>query len=335
MKKALIVLLILGLAGGLFAQSFSGHVQTGARVDFGDDVTIKADGDGSAARARLSFASSDDNWGVSAGAKIDVLSDSTTTSIEQDGFSGWVKFGDGMFRLQAGRSVGGGGWQATSWKDWNIGGSAAGARLNVTAIPGLDFGVVFGFPKQGVMAAEIGNFLQETGVGAKYDAGIFVAGTQFKLLSPETTGSDMDVNWWFDAKVPLPFLTVEFESRFLNLLEKQTPNKFVGLKLSGDVGDLGWSVSGTTTLADDFDLAADVGLWYGIPISNDKASLEVGADASLTATPTFKMTDWDVYASLGYNLNSKVSMSTVFEVDGDFDFSKIEPWLRWRIRYNF
>jgi hypothetical protein len=341
MKKALVVFLILAVAGGLFAQSFNGSVETGAKVTLKDDMTVEAnDNDGHAVKARLTFTNSGDDWGVNVGVNADRNKDNTTGSGHYFGnLNGWVKFGGGMFKLTAGNGGTGGVWQATGFKDWQVPGSNAGARLEITPISALNFGFVFGFPNKGVKANELGNFFQETGIGAKYDAGIFVAGFGLKLFSPETGDiAETDATVSLDAKVPLAGLfTVEFDTLFENVLEKKATamSKFVGLKLSGDVAGLSWDANATTTLADDFDLAAGAGLGYGITL-NDKAGVDFGAGADFTVMPSFSFDSWDVSAQYNYQLiPSKVNTWLKFSVEGDGEFNDITPALQWYLKYSF
>jgi hypothetical protein len=335
MKKALIVLLILGLAGGLFAQTFSGYVQTGALFTFtGDNPVVAWDDDARPVRANLDFKSAGDDWGVSTSANAGVESDNAPYGITIDGMNGWVNFG-GIFTLSAGKGGTGGAWQATTWKDWAFGSGNFGVRLNIKPIDGLSLGLRLGFPNNGVKADKLENFLLETGFGAKYDAGIFVVGTHLKLFSEETGDiPETDATWWLDAKVPLSILTVEFESRFQNLLGKKAAmDKFLGLKLSGSVVGLDWNVWGSTTLADEFDLAAGAGVSYGIPI-DDKASAEVGASANLTVLKDSSFDGLNVYADYNYKFTSNVSTYFELGVDGDKDFN-LTPTLQWRIKYSF
>jgi hypothetical protein len=232
MKKALIVFLILAVAGGLFADpGFTGSVKTGALFTFSDDAAYQARGkmsDGwrdEAVRAALSFTNGGDDFGVTISGLATVpnnVDKAGAGGINIDAFNGWVTFAQ-MFTLTAGKGIGGN-WQATSDVfDRNISSSNAGARLNIKPIPGLDFGLAFGYPNQGSNAKKFENFLKETGIGAKYDAGIFVVGTSLDLRSEEFEGyPDMDGNWLFDAKIPLAGLfTVHLDGYIDNLFGKK------------------------------------------------------------------------------------------------------------------
>jgi len=340
MKKALIVLLILAVAGGAFAQSFNGYVETGAKITFKDDIPVEAnDGDGpEPVRAQVTFTNGDDEtWGITVGIRSNVTAEETDKIFLSDA-NGWVKFAN-IFKLTAGKGVGGD-WEATTavFDENGIGGSAAGAKLNVTPIDGLDLGVVFGYPNTGVAAGKIGNFLSETGIGAKFDAGILVAGTRLKFFSEETTDyPGTDANWLVDVKIPvLDLFNVHVESKIYNLLgKKDKMDVWVGEKIEGSIVGLSWGVKSTQNVtADPLFADLDIDLGYELPI-NDKATLSFGADAGFTLLNKFSFDDWDVSAKLGYNFNGNVSTAFLFEVDGVVDPSDITPWFRWTIKYSF
>jgi len=336
MKKALIVLLILAVAGGLFAQSFTGSVATGAKITLSDDIPVVAtdDDSGNPVKAALDFSNSGDDWGVGISATANVDGDSNVNGVLIDAMNGWVKFAD-IFKLTAGKGQGGN-WQATDFIDENIPSSNAGARLNVTPIDGLDLGVVFGYPNKGVKAGKIANFFQETGIGVKYDAGILVAGTSLKLFSEETEGySGTDANWMFDVKIPLSILTVHVDGHINNLTEKGGKmDKLIGLKLNGTVVGLSWNVWAKAWLNDPMTAKAHAGLEYPIAL-NDKATATLGADADLTLLQDASFDSWDIWAKLAYAFSGNVSTYFKLKVDGKVDPSEVTPSLVWAIKYSF
>jgi len=337
MKKALIVLLILAVAGGLFAQSFSGSVKTGAYFEFDGDSPVNGtmeDGwRGQAVRGALNFSSGGDDWGVSIGTSANVADHGgAVTGISVEGFNGWVKFAD-IFKLTAGKGVGDA-WYAFNVDAWSdMHGSAAGARIEVTPIDGLNLGVLFGYPKAGSNAEKLANFFQEIGLGAKYEASIFSAYASLQLDSPETTGGDMDATARFGVKVPVADI-LEFK------LVGHVDNLFTGSKIwleekiSGNIVGLGWYVWARENLGDPLKVAAHAGVDYGIPI-NDKAKVTVGADANLTIIEPFNFDSFDVWAELAYNFNGNVNTSFEFGIDGAVDPMKITPYLKWLIGYTF
>jgi len=337
MKKALIVLLILGLAGGLFAQSWSGSVQTGVKFEFGDEITVAAnDDDGHAVRSRLSFTNSGDDWGVNVGVNANTLAGNSNPNNVFGDMNGWVKFGD-IFKLTAGKGQGGN-WQATGAVfDQGPGGSNASFRLNITPISGLDFGFVFGFPNGDVKANKIANFFLETGIGAKYDAGIFVAGTALKLHSEETTGyPETDADWWFDAKIPVSVVTIHLDGFIKNLLEKKAAQDIqTGIRVEGSVAGLDYGVQSTQNFADPLAVDAGVDLTYGGITLSDKASAEVGADAGFTVLPDFSFDSWGAYAKASYAFTGNVSSFAKFAIGGDGKFEEITPTLQLFVKYSF
>jgi hypothetical protein len=337
MKKALIVLLILGLAGGLFAQSWSGHVRTGAKFTFDDGVAIAAnDDDGNhPVYVSLAFKSAGDDWGVNFSANAGVDGAAADYGNFKGDMNGWVNFG-GIFTLTAGKGVGGNWRLSDALGSFNIPGSAAGVRLNIKPISGLDFGFVFGYPNTGVNAGAIANFFQESGVGAKYDAGIFNVGTSLKLFSEETTGyPELDANWCIDVTAPVPALfNVLVSAKAVNLFGKKAGTVFTtGIKLDGDVAGLGWEVSSQQTYDPEIGVTLSPSLSYGIPI-NDKANLDLDAGADFTVMSPFSFDGWSATAKATYNLTSKVSTYGKFNLAGDAD-GKLTPTLNWAIKYNF
>jgi len=341
MKKALIVLLILAVAGGAFAQTWSGQVRTGALFTFADDMPVAAfDDDGDhAVYGELNFTSEGDDWGATIGSNVVVGMDNTVSGFNIGDFNGWVKFAD-IFKLTAGKGVGGD-WQATTEIfDEGPGGSNAGARLQVEPIAGLNFGVVFGYPNGGVSAEKIGSFFQETGIGVKYTSDLFTVGTALKLFSEETDDyPKTDANWWFDALIPLAGLfDIHVDGYVKNLLGDLDKEIAFGIKLMGTVIDhLSWWVKGVAYPSDDpFSADIGAGLSYSYPI-NDKATAEAGGEVGLSKKDEFNFDSWNIYAKLGYDFNANVSTSFKFKVAGDMtgDETKLTPTLLWLIKYTF
>jgi len=341
MKKALIVLLILGLAGGLFAQTFSGNVRTGALFTFdGEDNPVKGTEEdgwrGQGVRAELSFKNSGDDWGVSVGASANVADNAnsnTASGINVESFNGWVKFAN-IFKLTAGKGVGDDWyWNVNEWS--NMQDSAIGARLQADLMPGLNVGLLFGYPNRGGNAGKIVNFFEETGIGAKYEASLFSTYASVQFESPETDGyTDLDATLRFGLKVPVVGLfDVNVVGKVANLFSTQ--KTWMEEKISGNVAGLGWYVWAREDFGEPLTVAAHAGVDYGIPI-NDKASATVGADADVTILDEFGFDGFDVWAELGYGFNGNVSTSFTFEVDVETgDTTKFTPWLKWLMKYSF
>jgi hypothetical protein len=340
MKKALIVLLILAVAGGLFADpTFSGHVRTGVKITFDDDPSAAAnDGDGDhPVYGELGFTNGGDDWGVKIGANANVGADGAGNGLGLGDLNGWVKFAD-IFKLTAGKGVGGA-WGTGGNTDTNVSSSNAGVRLEITPIDGLNFGFRFGFASDNgkVGPDKIANFLQETGIGVKYDAGIWNVATGLDLDSEESNSKGLDGLWYFGFNFSgISLVNIHVGGKVDNLFG-QAGDMTVKLyeKLSGSIAGIDWELAfNESVVPSPITAGLDAGLSYGIPI-NEKASAEIGADASLTILEKFSFDSWDIYAKLSYNFNGNVSTSAKFEVDGTVEPSKITPFLLWTIKYSF
>jgi hypothetical protein len=339
MKKALIVLLILAVAGGLFAQSFSGHVRTGAKITIDDEVTAAAnDGDGDhPVYGELGFTNGGDDWGVKIGASVGVDAEGKAYGLNVGDINGWVKFAD-IFKLTAGKGIGGA-WGTGGNTDKDISGSNAGARLEITPIDGLNFGFRFGYASDNgnVGPDKIANFFQETGIGVKYSADVWNVATGLDLDSEETNGKGLDALWYFGFNFTGIDIVTIHVGGIVNNLFGEAGDMTVTLyeKLSGSIASLDWELAFKEAVVPSPVKAwLDAGLEYGIPI-NDKASVAIGADASLTILDKFSFDSWDIYAKLSYNFNDNVSTAVKFEVDGEVDPSKVVPFLLWTIKYSF
>jgi len=193
MKKALIVILILAVAGGLFAQEWGGGVTTGLKIDLKDDVPVTANDDdsGDAVHASLWFEHAEDEWGV----KI-TTSASVPGGLDVGNAWGWINFADGLLKLSAGKTDDGV-WGSGGRYDKDVS-DGLGVRLDVKPIDGLNFGFRLGYPNDGSSAGKIGNFFQETAIGVKYSADSWFAVTALKLHSEESDDYDkMNADWYF------------------------------------------------------------------------------------------------------------------------------------------
>jgi len=216
MKKALIILLTLALAGGLFAQdiSFSGHVQTGMFIDIldaDDDVHVRADDDdvGAPIVGRFNIEVDEGDWGAQIGTGADIGS-TTGKGMFMYNAHGWLKFAD-MVTVRAGL-IDPGVWTTGGEYDDNVS-SGGGLRVEITPIDGLNLGAFFSYPDGGDYAGKIGNFFGETAFGFEYKADIFRVAAAMKLFSEESTyptGKDTDMKLIFGASFTgIPALTLE------------------------------------------------------------------------------------------------------------------------------
>jgi hypothetical protein len=341
MKKALIVLLILGLAGGLFAQSFSGNVITGARIDFTEDVPIMATADGDnnkAVKAAVNFNNSGDDWTMQVSTSALLPNDGTAATGPSIGnMFGRVTFGD-IFQLSVGKGIGGA-WATGGYTDASIGAKRDVAyRLNIKPIAGLDFGFRFTYPKgtgTGAKAVKLMDFFLETGIGARYDAGVWNAAAGVDLNSEANNGKGQDLNAYFGFNfLGLgDLVTIHAGLKANNALDTaDAQNITLFEKFNGSIVGLDWYVqSKQVVVPSPIAAVLGAGVSYGIPIS-EKASATVGADADLTLLEPFNFDDFGVWAELVYKFNGKVSATTLLNVDV---YPEVTPWLRCLITYNF
>jgi hypothetical protein len=342
MKKALIVLLILGLAGGLFAQSWSGSVTTGLKITLSDDFPVMATADGDdngAVKASVSFKNSGDDWGINAGTSLKVGTDGVTgPSVTVGDFNGWVSFG-GMFKLTAGKGIGDA-WATGGNTDSKIGAKTDAAyRLNITPISGLDFGLRFAYPTTTkVNAGKIGNFFQETGLGAKYDAGVFDLAAGLDLTSEETDPKALDGNAYagFNYKALAPLVTIHVGTKIANTFGSIGDTAITLFEqLNGSIVGLNWTVKANEAIsASPAKTSLEASLAYPIAV-NDATSAEVGARAQASYANDFSFDTWRLYAQATYKFNGKVSTTARFQIDDTLATETLVPFLRWTIGYNF
>jgi len=226
MKKALIVLLILAVAGGLFAQqlSWTGHLGTGVFINLGDDFDdpiayVDDDDEGVPAFAKLLGAYDAGDWGVNIGFKAAVgdlsgVGDAgvlAAFAAQAYDAHGWLKFADGLLTLRAGLIDPGVWYLGDNWVDDNPGtnlSSGPGVRAEITPMDGLNVGVRLGFPGliAGVVDDGVGfgldgkptklsDFFKSTVIGFSYDPGAFKLAAAIKLraeagVDPYTQGDD-------------------------------------------------------------------------------------------------------------------------------------------------
>jgi len=349
MKKALIVLLILAVAGGVFAQSFSGNVRTGLWFTFdGEDNPVVAYSDDTwdpaAVRANVNFSNGGDDWGISVSTWADVpVEGDARNGPNVANLKGWVKFAD-IFKLSAGREIDDP-WQTPGpeWEPLTYNSGLANVVLEITPISGLNFGFRLTYPNNGTKANKLVNFFEETGIGATYDAGIFSAATSLDLSSEESNGAGLDATWRFGVNVPTSIVNFAFQGAVNNLTEKAGKNQiWFAEEISGNIVGLNWRVNSKQTVVPDF--AVDYispRVTYGIPI-NDKASAEVGAEATFSFGDEFSFDAWYGYARGTYDFNDKVWTYAEFGLDdgqrnwnGGARYSKMNPYLMWAVGYSF
>jgi hypothetical protein len=197
MKKALIGLLILAIAGGLFAQelNWTGTVRTGFQIDVidgADDIGIYATDDDvpTPVKARLGLTYTDGPWGLKLGTGANIGSESGTSMFVHNAY-GWMDFVDGMLNIKAGL-IDDNVWDTGGEYDDGVA-TGGGVRLEILPIEGLNLGAFFTYPDPAkVSATKIANFFQETAFGFSFDGGIFDVAAAIKLHSEECEYTSFD-----------------------------------------------------------------------------------------------------------------------------------------------
>ena len=233
MKKTLVVLLILAVAGGVFAQdiSWSGGVQTGLKIDIqdaSDDVMIWSDDDDTneGVRARLNLEVADENWGVQLGFGANI-SEGTGNSAFVYNAHGWMDFLNNMIRVRAGY-IDPGVWTTKGPEDFNVS-SGLGVRLEVMPIEGLSVGATLKFDNDmdmegsgigGAATMTVQQFFQETALGFSFSMpdmmGLYIAaGLQ---LDSDYNGNDKEMQMIFGLGIsPMDALSINVEAQISNL----------------------------------------------------------------------------------------------------------------------
>jgi hypothetical protein len=203
MKKALVVLLILAVAGGLFAQelTWGGSVKTGLNfsilndgIDSNDDdpantaedpvITIYSDDSDTTSRFDLVGNYTNKNYGVVFRLRTEIggysLADtnpaaSPTTLLLPGlliGFHqiyGWTTFLNDTIKVSAG-IIDDQTWRTGGIENWGVNGN--GVRFEVIPLPGLNLGLMLKVPTD-ALNATAKDFFGETAIGAKYESDLF------------------------------------------------------------------------------------------------------------------------------------------------------------------
>jgi hypothetical protein len=244
MKKALIVLLILAIAGGLFAQdeglTWTGAVKTGLKIvaddgHNGEDIGVNLYSDDAEVpiRLQLNGAYTKDNYGVVFGLRFDPYGLWTYVNPTADKVEGklwgaaynayaWASFVNDIIKVSAGR-IDDGVWKTGGVENWGISGD--GLRVEIAPITGLNLGLMLRAP---VTTLTIKQFLSETAFGAKYESDLFwvAAGIILDGQADGLTGVNDD----YLANVALDYLTG------VGTLAADAPDSDHGLDFRAGVG---------------------------------------------------------------------------------------------------
>jgi hypothetical protein len=223
MKKALVILLILAVAGGLFAQDVKvgGQIKTGILFDApngtkGQEVGLHNDGDDEyVTRIDLNFSLTKEDYGVVVGLRNDWLTGPSgmiavepVSGTEVSGYSSsfslynayaWADFARDLVNVKIG-IIDDGVWKTEGDEGFGVA-TGNGLRVEVKPVPGLNAGVFLTVPDAGdgyyTQSGDGGGnvvsgypyvhsfkyFLPETAIGASYEADLFNAAFGVKFDS--------------------------------------------------------------------------------------------------------------------------------------------------------
>ena len=326
MKRALIILLILGVAGGLFAQDlvWTGGVTTGAFIELGDDYDdpiIYADDDdsGDAVHGWIHAKYDAGDWGLQVGSVASIESGDGAGAVFYDAH-GWIKFLSGMLTVRGGL-IDPAVWNTGGEIDENVS-SGLGIRVEVEPIDGLNIGAFFSYVDglSGDSAAQTGDkiadFFQETAIGFSYTADFFNVSAALKLFSE---ASNIDIR---DKK------TAAGDTDMKLIFALGFPNiAGINILVDGAVYGLGdFSNVGELVVYEEFDFGVTNALKVGILLGEKYAGnsdvgfyyflakpwVEFGVNDNVTVGASVPITmekaDSLGFASLGVNLWAKYAI---------------------------
>jgi hypothetical protein len=171
MKKILVVLLILAVAGGLFAQdfAFSGTLKAGLQLQ--DDLFV-ADHSDPNNRATLNGALTGDDYGFNFGLHFDPKFAPFSTTTDLYNAHAWVQLLNDMLTFRVGK-IDGNAWGSGGPIDVGYD-SGLGFRFEAAVIEGLTLGVAIvanndDYPESN----ELSDVFKDIVIGAKYDTADF------------------------------------------------------------------------------------------------------------------------------------------------------------------
>jgi hypothetical protein len=195
MKKALVVLLILAVAGGLFAQelTWGGAVKTGLKFSYADDgdsdteaedpvIAFYNDDAGKLFRIDLTGAYTNENYGVVLRLRAQANAFGAPTSVSQaisfHQAYGWATFLNDVLKISAG-IIDDGTWKTGGVENWGV--SGKGVRFELAPLAGLNLGVLLQVPGGNANGNIVDgftakDFFAETAIGASYASDLFSIG---------------------------------------------------------------------------------------------------------------------------------------------------------------
>jgi hypothetical protein len=295
MKKALVILLILATAGGIFAQDLklSGKLWSGINWTKASDgrhtIGINNDDGPYPARFDLDGKFTLDNYGVTFRFRNDNFTELSNIQIHQAYL--WANFLQDMVTFEFGK-IDDGAWTSMGDKDWNMAGGG-GARVQIKPITGLNVGFMLTLP--GALGEDDASpffnrleyFLPETVIGAGYENDLvsFNWALKFDSAGDILTWND-DMKWLNNAN----------PGAGVSLAAKAPPEQSsIDTALAAAfLGELGGSATTTPLLAAFVDemfttpgLAGVPNRLFGFASSADGASTQFGL--SVKAIPNLKL----------------------------------------------
>ncbi|MDR2900632.1 MAG: hypothetical protein LBV20_03840 [Treponema sp.] len=309
MKKLLVVLLILAVAGGLFAQGFTlgGVLKTGLSVK-GDDVIVNHSGD-DLNRLDLNGAYAAEDFGVKFGLRSDNVGGKAFTSqaIELYNAYVWVDlFGD-MANVKAGK-IDDGVWGSGGDVDKGFGGGS-GLRLEVTPIAGLNFGAIFTAGEDAAAATQtkLADFFAGAAVGAQYDVDAFRFAVAAKGFN-----SDIDLLFGLNLKM-VPGLTANLDGAFYDMFDEGAIAINLGYAFAANARagvvpryEFAGSAGGEGNFAD----AVKVKVYGSYDINE---LFTAGIELPMTVSPSFVM---DIVPKLTYKVGAGATIDILDKIMG-------------------
>jgi hypothetical protein len=312
MKKFLVVLMILVVAGGVFAQdvAVSGAVKFGTaflKEQGSDDIIVFPYSDDVDSgldlvppdlpiplRAELTFHATWDNVGAKIRLRDDFTGHNTNSAL--DGYAYvYANALNDMIKISGGK-LSDTPWSTGGDEDWSLG-NTFGARIEVKPIDGLNLGVALDVP---VVAAhgtlKIADFLQETVIGAKYTADAFAVDLGVKLDSeadpiPGNSSKEIELQFGF-VLTSIANLTAFIEGDITELNDDDNREIDIREKVGYQISDaleahLAFSEYGSLKDLDADPLGIDIwpGLSYFVIPDKFNAYLDVGIIANTKFDP--------------------------------------------------
>jgi len=331
MKKALVFLLILGVAGGLFAQGFTlnGLVNAGIgmyKLDGEDDPVFGLIGknqgaNGIRAQINANYTNPDGNMGISM--RFRTIGDQTAFILNWRWAFGWMTFMDGMIRAEGGRMQGNAFDTSDPIADGDTLFDAYGVRFFIN-------------PPGGMFRLGVGSYINRTlGYGVPLEqvhgwAGFGIYMPDMIDVVGQVRGAEHVGDFLLSARVrALPGIPINATFQFRDLPEF---SDFGWMHFSQHVGyNLIDNVSINLALAqamhnmEDTDMFFRAWFWVSYAMGNIVPRFDVNYVMGGTFTPNLglntneSLRDWDSYSTYTFDSDQTfltVSPSVSFRVGG-------------------